>query len=530
MIQAEMKRGKILWIVFVLGFFISSESRACVASRDPRMNYFISYERPYAGLFADGIAVKDVRPTIVDKCQGASGQYLMVALTLRTPKANGRTADISFTKKFKNDSCKIVNNPFPEIQNYEEKLNVFEKQYKLLRSCTFYDIVEIDDHEIMLPENQPAAKVESIGKSHVRVEGDFVYIKVSPYNRFAIGVGLKKECTRASTIKLLGLEPGDLQALLNTYIAGDASGNTTDLTSIGSTRIRLALTAGSDLMSVSSLNEPNETPSWPTTYKTNIEFGAISIKPEVDARTKIDFTTLVDNLGKRICRAGICSSENSFQAPVAGLVEITDLNGIRKKVIDSWYFGASSPAQYQGFLESVSKYLDPGLIQVGRRYLIELTMVDPYEDFLLFRSGISQMMIDLSNLGSIAGLDVLQAFGGVASITGMKSITGLGGMNGPDADQIIQSAMGELTDYQGPQDWPPYFDKTCLGKSGDCYFRGQVKFVKKIGAEFTIGELKEDLTYQLENMHIYSVDPKNGYQERKNTEFPYVDCTGRVVQ
>jgi len=530
MMKSEIKCGIKLWATFVLGFFMISESRACVASRDPRVNYFISYERPYAGLFADGAAVRDIRPTIVDRCQGATGQYLMVALTLRTPKANGRTADISFTDKFKNDFCKIVNNPFPIDQQYSEKLAVFQKQYQLLRSCAYYDIVEIDDNEIMLPESQPASKVEILGKSHIRVEGDFVYIKVNPNNRFAIGVGLKKECTRASTIKLLGLEPGDLQALLNTYLAGDASGNTIDLTPIGSTRIRLALTAGSELMKVSSLDEPNETPSWPTTFKTAVEFGSLSIKPENDARTKVDFTPLVDNLGVRKCKNGICSSENSFQAPIAGLVEVTDLSGYRKKVIDSWYFGASASGQYQGFLESVSKYLDPGLITVGRHYLIEMTMVDPYEDYLLFRSGVSQMMIDLSNLGNVAGLDVIQAFGGLAGITGMKSITGLGGMVGPDANQIIQSAMSELNDFKGPQDWPPYYEKTCLDKSNICYTRGQEKFIKKIGADFTIGELKNDQTYQLDHLKIYSIDPVSGYQERKNSNTSYIDCTGRTGQ
>jgi hypothetical protein len=288
------------------------------------------------------------------------------------------------------------------------------------------------------------------------------------------------------------------------------------------------LTAGSELMNVSSLDEPNNIPSWPTTFKTGVEFGTVSIKPENDARSKIDFTPLVDNLGARKCRGGICSSENSFQVPVSGLVELTDLTGYRHKVLDSWYFGASAPGQYQGFLESVSKYLDPGLISVGKTYSIEMTMVDPYEDYLLFKSGLSQMMVDLSSLSSVAGLDVMQAFGGIATVTGMRSLSGLGGMVGPDANQIIQAAMKEMDEYKGPQNWPPFFDRTCINKSGICYSRGQVKFVKKIGATFTIGELKEDRSYRLENLQVYSNDPVNGYSIRKNNSAPYIDCSGRA--
>jgi hypothetical protein len=421
-----------------------------------------------------------------------------------------------------------MNSPFPLAQTYDEKLSVFEKQYQLLRSCTFYDIVDIDDNEIGLPESQPAAKIEILGKNHIRAEGDFLYLKARPSNRFAIGIGLKKECTRASSVKAAGLEPGDLQALLNTYLAGDASGSTTDLTSIGSTRVRLVLTAGSELMNVSALDEPSHVPSWPSACKANVEFGTVTIKPENDARSRIDFTPLVDNFGARKCRGGICSSENSFQIPVSGLIELTDLNGIRRKVIDSWFFGASAPGQYQGFLDSVSKYLDPGLISVGKRYSIVMTMVDPYEDFILFKSGLSQMMVDLTGLGSVAGLDVMQAFGGLASVTGMRSLIGLSGMAGPDAGQFIQAAINDLETFKGPQNWPPFYEKTCLGKTGACFSRGQVKYVKKIGAEFTIGELKQDRSYQLENMRVFSMDPINGYIQRMNTAAPFVDCSGRI--
>lgn len=284
--MTQSKNFLALSLALVSGFLFSSHAEACFSSRDPRLNYFISYERPYAGLFADGAAVSEIRPTVVDRCQG-SGEFLMVALTVRTQKIGGRTADVSFTNKFSKDSCRLENNPFPVAQTYEQKLDFFNQQYKLLRTCTFYDIVDIDDNEIYLPtEGQPAAKVEVLSKSHIRAEGDFVYIRTRKNNRFAIGVGLKKECTRPDFIKRMGLEAGELQSLLNTYIAGDASGITTDLTPIGSTRVRLALTPGSELMEVSSTEEANNVPSWPSIYKTNVEFGSLEVRPDSDGRDR----------------------------------------------------------------------------------------------------------------------------------------------------------------------------------------------------------------------------------------------------
>lgn len=521
------KNKMVLFSLFLISGLMTSSSQACVASRDPRMNYFVSYERPHAGLFADGIAVGDIRPTIIEKCKESTGQFLMVSLTVKTQKPTGKTSDISFTKRFKDDSCHIVNNPFPVAQTYDDKLKNFESQYDLLRACTYYDIVEIDDNELMLPEVQPAARVQVMSRNHIRAEGDFVYLNIRASSRFAIGIGIKKECTQAGTLKALGLQPGDVQALLNTYVAGDATGLTTDLTSISSTRVRFALTPGSELMEVSATEEPANIPSWPTTYKTGVEFGTLSIRNQNDDGAKLDFVPMVDNFGALACRNGICSSENSFQTPVSGAVELVDLTGPRRKVLDSWYFGANSPSQYQGLLESVSKYLDPGLIRVGRKYSVEMTLVDPYEDFLLFRSGLSQMLIELSSLGSVAGLDIVQSLTGLGNITGMRSITGFGGLNSPDPKQTINTAIEELSEMEGPQHWPAFFTKTCLGRGANCYTRGKVKFLKKIGADFTVGELQDDQTYALENLRIYSVDPATGFQVRPNQQMPKVDCSVR---
>ncbi len=158
-------------------------------------------------------------------------------------------------------------------------------------------------------------------------------------------------------------------------------------------------------------------------------------------------------------------------------------------------------------------------------------MVDPYEDYRLFKTGLSQMIVDLSNFGSVAGLDVIQALSGISTVNGLKSVNGLGGMTGTDAAAIIDAAIQELEDDKNLRShWPPFFDRTCLGTTGSCFARNKVKFVKKIGAEFTVGEVQEDGTYHLDQMNIYSIDPIHGRVERKNTANPYIDCSGSRKQ
>ena len=523
---ARFKNAALMGLALASGPLFFQDAQACMASHDPRVNYFISYEKPHAGLFADGVAIRDVHPTIVDQCQDSAGQFLMVSLALRTQKANGMTADINLDTHYRDDSCTILNNPFPTSLSYDDKNKVFQNQYQILRSCAYLDIVEIDGNPIGLPDSQPASQVSVLSPDHIRVTGDFAYLMINSNSRFAIGMGLNQNCTQLSQIKALGLQPGDVSALLNTYIAGDASGMTTDVTPIGSTRIRLAMTAGSDLMGVSSLKDPEDVPSWPTIYKTNVEFGSVSVATQVDGSTKIDLIPIVDNTTPLKCSAsGLCSSENSFQQPVSGLVELIDLSGNGRKVVDSWYFGASAPAQYQGLLTSVSRYVDPGLVVPGKRYAIEMTMADPHEDFTLFRNGLTQMLVDLTNTGTVAGLDSTGSIGGVSTLPGMGSFNGLGDVS-PDTSNPMGDELDQLDGFQGPQSWPPYFNQTCTG--GACFAVGKYKFSKKIGAEFTIGDVQPDQSYSLSGVKIYTADPVNGYKVRTNPAFPRISCTPRL--
>jgi len=113
----------------------------------------------------------------------------------------------------------------------------------------------------------------------------------------------------------------------------------------------------------------------------------------------------------------------------------------------------------------------------------------------------------------------------LSELTGLSQIKGFGQLSGGDWKQQIDAAISELSKTRIGRGWPGYFDQTCLGKNGKCFKRGQVKFIKKIGAKFTLGKKREDDSHELENLVIFRADPVHGYQETTNAVLPTIVCT-----
>ena len=517
MIKSELK-ATMLVALFALGLLPVSQTEACTASQAPPINYFFSTEMPSSGNFYDGQERSRARPTIIEGCKDAAGQFLMVALALRTQKPNGKSGDLNFTSHYTPDQCRILNNPFPSEQRKKDKLNSFLEGFAFLRSCTYYDVKELEGNTILLPETEPAATMVKISPDHIIFYGDFFYLKIQKTSRFGISVGLRKECTDVSYINRQGLKPGEIQSLLNTYIAGDASGLTTDLTAIGSSKIRLLLNPNSNSLSYPSAPVEINSPFWPDTWRGGVELGAIGIKPEKDSRTRVDLQLLMDHFG---------SSEDSYLTPVAGKVELSDLSGARNKVVDSWYFGDIAPPQYQGFLTGLPRMVTDGIIQKGKRYRIQFSMADPNEDFLLFKTGMKQMLVDLSSLIGLPGVDILDTINSLTALTEGKTLNGLAGLSGTDAEQVIQNSLDDLSQRTNNPSWPPEYKRACLSRDGTCTERGQHKWIKRLGAEFTIGGQQADEHYELLNLTEFSEDLDHPYREWSTPALPQLDCSAQ---
>jgi hypothetical protein len=291
----------------------------------------------------------------------------------------------------------------------------------------------------------------------------------------------------------MGLEPSDVSAVLKTFEATDASGFDQNLDRLGTLPVRIALTPGAELMSISNDNSVDEvlrTPSWPDHYQADVKFGNLVLKQQRDESGVIDFRPMVDHFSALACKNGICSSEDSFALPVSGTMELIQLGSSRRKVIDSWYFGAIAPAQYQGLLKSIPHMLEPGTLSVGKRYAIEFIMRNPNDDYEIFKTKEPQMNFDLGISGGIGGIGTLSTLPrfGVAPI--MKKVPTFPGF-GSDTGAALTQSLRELEDGQIEANWPPRFSQVCSRDSHACLGVRQLKFLKKLGVEFTLGEIRQ---------------------------------------
>ena len=176
----------------------------------------------------------------------------------------------------------------------------------------------------------------------------------------------------------------------------------------------------------------------------------------------------------------------------------------------------------------MSRYLDSNLLTIGRKYAIEMTMVEPDEDYSLFVDNIPQLLINLNLKSGVPGADQIQELGSLTEFSGLNFIKGFGGLSSGDWKQQLDAAIAEISRSRNTRHWPAYFKKTCLGKSGICFNRRQVKYFKKIGAKFTLGKMMDGENHELQNLSIYHSDPVNGYQEFENAVFPTIECSTQV--
>jgi hypothetical protein len=487
---------------------------ACTVSKTPPQNFFFLPSRQRSGLFFEDPESGAPGPTIIEGCKESVGQYLMVSLPVRQLKPGGRTADLFFNPPFRPDPCRLDGSPFPRVQGAEVRRREIERQYRLLRKCTYFDVVELTGSGLAYPESQPAATAERISRSHARFRGDLFFLQIQRNSRFAIGLGLDAACTRPSILEQERILPGEASALLNTYIAGDASGLTTDLTAIGSSRVRVLVSPPEGWVPASSADGSPDSPVWPDQYRLSAAFGSLEIRPQKNKRHRLDFSPVIQRPEER---------DAPFFLPFAGELLLSERSPRSWKVIDSWFFGDVVPPGFEGFLQGFPRLLRTDSLRAGSRYRLELVMGDPNQDYRLFKNGIQQLWIDLKSVFGLPGEDILESFSGVLSLSGLKGSASLPELSGNEADQAIEQAVRGLALTGPPPAWPPFYRSTCVGPDPSCLPIRQMRRIRQFGIEFGLGPVMENGTHRLEDPVFYE-ESGGTRRELPSSVFPALDC------
>ena len=489
----------------LLCLFLCQEALSCLVSKAAPQNFYFLPSKERMGTFFDDPEAGAPGPTIIEGCKESIGQFLMIALPIRVLKPSGRTADLFFNRPFRPDPCRLSQSPLHPSSGHSWRIREVERQYELIRRCTYFEVLELDGKRLIYPESQPAAIVERISESRARFRGDLFFLKIQKTSRFAIGIGLNPACSRSETLSEGLLSPGEASGLLNTYIAGDASGLTTDLTAIGSSRVRVLMSP--------PRNDAGFSPGWPDLYRLEVAFGSLEIRAQKNGRSRIDFSPIVTRPPGK---------DSVFFLPLSGEVVLSQLSK-RPKVVDSWFYGEVVQPAYEGFLPGLPRTIRSDRLQTGTRYRVEMVMDDPYQDFQLFKSGMKQIGLDLKSVFGLPGEDLLEAFSGIVNLSGLASLNGTPELSGADPDRALDAAIDRLTLNGPPPAWPPFYRETCVGPEPVCQPVRQTRKIRHFGFEFTLGPTDSSGLHTLENGVFF--DERNGNRsESAVRSWPALNC------
>ncbi|MFN8792632.1 MAG: hypothetical protein ACK5Y2_14355 [Bdellovibrionales bacterium] len=350
--------------------------------------------------------------------------------------------------------------------SFQERRENFERQFKLLRSCTFLELTHLDNKPIRFSENQKFCRIKKQDNGKVIAEGDFCYVKIQPDLRLVVGVGIKPSCSNANSVVQNQIPASDIEALLQAFVVDDESSLVTE-NMIGSSRVRFSMMPSSKLVSVSQELGP-EQPAFPDTFSADIHMGSIKIYDGSfgdDIKTFFDLSLLVDTRVARSCNSGLCVGPGDYQQPLAGEVEISEITKSGPRVLDSWASGNPSEpfmkGSWQGLFRLGRKTTEGLQVEQGNTYELKIEFYNPYDDYLMLIKGYEQLLVDLTLLNGTAGIDVISSINSLRSLLGLPQIPqlpSLGKVQIEDELEKVRKIMAQL----GPTlAFPPYYRKLC---------------------------------------------------------------------
>lgn len=515
--------GLTLVLSFVGVFFIGSEALAeCKMSREPKLNYFISTQDHFTGMFQEDSS-KSPAPSVIERCQSDAGSYLMISQGIYHNDILSSIGEISFDGKIADTKCSVENSLTNSKPAFAMKSALVQQQYRALRACTYMQIYDLENKSINFIPDQKFCKVTRIGNGLLRAEGDYCFFKINPLNRFAITTIVKEECKDANFLRTHNIDPQDIEGALNAYIAGDDSGSSTDLTQLGTTRMRIYIQPHEKIIPLTETFSI-DTPRFPTEYNVDLNMGDFQLMGQ-DQTFTVNMSVEANNNSNRKCHEGFCASSSDFDQPVVSEVEFKQImrDGSKNFIDAWWHFGIVGP-RWQGLVDA-NHTLEETEIKVGNRYETTVTFVDPYEDFSLFVEAFKQFTIDLNSTQGTAGLDVIASLPGLPQLMALAGLKSLPNLSSPTMNDELDRIIAALDKLGKNRQWPAYYDTVCDKNRSSCIRAGKVKFFTKLTTQFTIGPVDPETgVYTLENVVVKKESPVNGSYQRTVPALPRMKC------
>jgi hypothetical protein len=523
---APMNRGKAARVVLILIAMLSVNTflPLAVASSvqvEKQINLMVSDSRQKNSAYGASNTA-----TVSGFKRSDSGKYLMIGLGPESISAVYSTA-VSYTGKFPDDMCKLEGGPLGVgLRSTDLKRSAFFRQLILQEHCIRIMVRDAGASTLSLPAVQPNCIVERVDQSTVLASGGYCYFPVSPGSDFEVQFGLNPLCSSPQFLEQHAIDAQDIFLGAGFFLAGDASGYSTDLESIGFTRMRLTLEPSGKIFPV-SMDDGSSTPLWPLRLSADVHMGDLRVLPPPPAAEDnapvIDSSLLVRNICPSRCRLGICESECDFAAAAGAQMELYSLDRTGKeRLLDIWYAGGVAPAQWEGMIPSSYK-LSNGALKFGERYRLVANFDYPGIYYQLLSGGFQQNLINLKVFSdaSLASGRPLPTLGDMSAsrsrMPGLPQVGGLPALGASDLGAPFQTALDTLKNMFNVPNWPPYYEEFCFGERGCLSLRsGSAR--TRVGIDFDYSGLDVNGEGSLRDIILWRKSEVLGdYQQRMLT-------------
>lgn len=496
-------------------------SASCQFGNEEKIELFLT---PQTKSWGDFSGRQEITPSTVTKCGEDAGKYLMISLGVSQASDNAAVRDTFIFNTYKPGACRLNNSASMQKISSNRLAEQFSQQYKMLRSCYDLKVNDIGKAALKFKSKQEHCKIQPTPDGGALLKGDMCFIKISGNNQFAFLPILKSECQDPDYLRSLGLMPQDLEANLNILVVGDDSGNSEDLAHIGLRPIHMSVTPNSKSIPLSDDNGP-EMPRFVTNYSADVDWGPLHIRSGGE-KTQIDLTLLASNFSDKSCVGNECTRASNYTQPVFGQVQVFGLKNHRPELLQEWWDGGFASPNWQGFLSGLGFSVNEEVFKVGERYRIQMTFQDPTDDYAIYLSGLSQMLINLgglqdTNVGidAVPAVDVLQQLGIFPSLSGTSDLR-----SANQTVSLTQATQG-LASIIANRVWPAYYGKVCDSSKTKCLKLGKQKFYQRLTMEFTAGRNSDDTGEMiLENVMTQKESTVFKSYPMSQRSFPSITC------
>lgn len=457
-----------------------------------------------------------------------TNKFLMIAFGPQNMEFTDRIGVFDFTNNYTDSGCYIDNSPFKKLLTFNDRNNNLQDRWKYIKSCYEIHVEEEATTPLNMPKDQPGCTYQRYGMHKMSFNGGFCFVKPGFGSSFMIKFSLKEECKSFESMNQLNLKVSDLESMINIYSAGDATGNSVDLTAISIFPLRITVSPDEKVIPASD-DFGISTPQFPSNFTIpDIHFGSPEAKLVSESRIHLRLPLWVDNNCEKTCVNGHCASACDFAQPVVGNVELFELDKGTETFLTSWFEGGVVQPGYQGEISGTGFEVTTEYAQIGKTYRYRMGFNDPKFDFERFKNRvkakIQRMEQDLGHIvrGQIHTIPETPVINEVGRFPTIDSIPGL--IFTQDNFSSIDRAVQGLRNYLSFKLWPPYFDKICSPtETKNCHGIKDDYLTLSMDVKI-IGYNAEEKTYKYEVLKVERSSKLLPSYSKTEPQFPAVKC------